>query len=68
MSGKNMQYNICKSEYFPPEDATSQNKNYLVYTIFVFCVYRELLNITISMNPLTYSKENQGSPEVIIQK
>ena len=65
MRGKNIQYNICKGGYFPPEDATSQNINHLVCTTFVFSVYRELLNITISMNPLNYSRDNLGCPEVI---
>ena len=65
MRGKNIQYNICKGGYFPPEDATSQNINHLVCTTFAFSVYRELLNITISMNPLNYSRDNLGCPEVI---
>ena len=68
MRGKKLQYNVCKSDYSPPEDATPQNINHLVCTQFVLSVYRELLNITIpnSMGALlNYSKVNIGSPEVI---
>ena len=69
MRGKNIQYNVWKSYYyFPPEDATPQNINYLVCTRFVISVYRELLNITIPntiADLLKYSKDNVGCPEVI---
>ena len=68
MRGKNIQYNVCKGNYFPPEDATPQNINYLVCNIFVLNVYRELLNITIPNSVtglLNYSRDNVGCPEVV---
>ena len=69
MRGKNIQYNVLKSDlYFPPEEATPQNINNLVCTRFVISVYRELLNITIPNYIdalLKYSKDNIGCPEVI---
>ena len=69
MRGKDIQYNSHKVHYFSPEEATSQNVNYLVCSGFTRNVYRELLNITIPVataNLLTYSKENVGSPEVVL--
>ena len=68
MRDKNIQYNTCKADYFPPEDATSQNINFLVCSQFILSVYRELLNITLPnmMSAfMNYSRENVGSPEVI---
>jgi len=68
MRGKDIQYNSHKVHYFSPEEATSQNVNYLVCSGFTRNVYRELLNITIPVvtaSLLAYSKENIGSPEVI---
>ena len=69
MRGKDIQYNSHKVHYFSPEEATSQNINYLVCSGFTRNVYRELLNITIpaaTANLLAYSKENVGSPEVAL--
>ena len=69
MRGKDIQYNSHKVHYFSPEEATSQNVNYLVCSGFTRNVYRELLNITIPMYTttlLSYSKENVGNPEVIL--
>jgi len=69
MRGKDIQYNSYKVHYFSPEEATSQNVNYLVCSGFTRNVYRELLNITIPVgtaNLLAYSKENVGSPEVVL--
>ena len=68
MRGKFIQYNSLKVNWFSPEEATSQNINYLVCSGFTRNVYRELLNITIpqsTMTLLTYAKNNLGSPEVI---
>ena len=68
LRGKNIQYSVSKSDYFPPEDATSQNINHLCCTQFVQSVFRELLNITVPntlRDLLDYSKENLGCPEVI---
>ena len=68
MRGKFIQYNSLKVNWFSPEEATSQNINYLVCSGFTRNVYRELLNITIplaTMSLLTYAKNNVGSPEVI---
>ena len=69
MRGKDIQYNVHKVHYFSPEEATSQNVNYLVCSGFTRTVYRELLNITIPMYTttlLSYTKENLGNPEVIL--
>ena len=69
MRGKDIQYNSHKVHYFSPEEATSQNVNYLVCSGFTRNVYRELLNITIPLSTahlLAYSKENVGSPEVVL--
>ena len=69
MRGKNIQYNSHKVHYFSPEEATSQNVNYLVCSGFTRNVYRELFNITIPLataSLLSYSKENVGSPEVVL--
>ena len=68
MRGKNIQYNSHKVHWFSPEEATSQNINYLVCSGFTRNVYRELLNITIPISTaalLNYSKYNIGRPEVI---
>ena len=68
MRGKNIQYNDKKFNFFPPEDATQQNVNYLVCSLFTRTMFVELLNITIpgsSSTLLTYSSDNEGSPEVI---
>jgi len=68
MRGKDIQYNSHKVHFFSPEEATSQNVNYMVCSGFTRNVYRELLNITIPLvteDLLTYSKENIGSPEVV---
>ena len=69
MRGKDIQYNSHKVHYFSPEEATSQNVNYMVCSGFTRNVYRELLNITIPMYTttlLSYSKENIGNPEVVL--
>ena len=47
MRGKYIQNNSMKKGIFSPEDATSQNINYLVCSQFVLNVYKELLNITL---------------------
>ena len=68
MRGKYIQYNDKKESFFPPEDATQQNINFLVCTTFTRTVYIELLNISIPGGPetlLSYSSDNLGSPEVI---
>ena len=68
MRGKYIQYNSPKVHIFPPEEATSQNTNYLVCSGFIRNIYFELLNITLPMPTgllLSYSKRNLGSPEVI---
>ena len=68
MRGKNIQYNSHKVHWFSPEEATSQNINYLVCSGFTRNVYRELLNITIPVSTATllnYSKYNIGRPEVV---
>jgi len=68
LRGKTIQYSVSKSDYFPPEDATSQNINHLCCTQFVQSVFRELLNITVPntlRDLLDYSRDNLGCPEVI---
>lgn len=68
MRGKYIQYNDKKFECFPPEEATQQNINYLVCSLFTRTMFVELLNITIPGSPstlLSYSSDNEGSPEVI---
>ena len=68
MRGKYIQYNDKKEGFFPPEDATQQNINFLVCTTFTQTVFIELLNISIPGSPeslLSYSYDNLGSPEVI---
>jgi len=68
MRGKYIQYNSPKVHIFSPEEATSQNTNYLVCSGFIRNVYLELLNITLPMPTgylLSYSKRNLGSQEVI---
>lgn len=68
MRGANIQYNDAKYASFPPEEATDDNLNYLVCSIFTKNVYNELLDISIPSSTtklMDYSKENIGSPEVI---
>ena len=65
--GKNIQYDIYKKGLFNPEEATEQNINYLVCSGFTRNVYRQLLNITIpDIELLKYSRENKGTPEVVL--
>ena len=69
MRGKYIQYNTHKGALFSPEEATSQNINYCVCSLFVKNVYLELLNITIpsgSQALVNYAKNNIGSPESIL--
>ena len=64
MRGKDIQYNSHKVHYFSPEEATSQNVNYLVCSGFTRNVYRELLNITIP----TYKWKQTSRNENIFSK
>ena len=69
MRGKYIQYNSPKVHHFSPEEATSQNINYMVCAGLTRSVYRELLNITIptgTKSLLSYSQKNLGSPEVVL--
>ena len=64
----NIQYNDAKYASFAVEEATDDNLNHLVYSIFTKNVYSELLDISIpssSSKLMEYSKTNIGSPEVI---
>ena len=67
MRGKNIQYNLAKVGFFAPEEATSQNINYLVCSGFVRTVFRDLMNITTlyAYESVIYPKEKYGFPEVI---
>ena len=68
MRGKYIQYNDKKRNFFPPEEATQQNVNFLVCSAFTRTVYMELLNVTIpeiSRTLLEYSYNYLGKPEVI---
>ena len=47
MRGPNIQYNDAKYATFPPEEATNDNLNHLVCSIFTKNIYYELLNISI---------------------
>ena len=65
MRGKNIQYGP-KEYYYPPEEATRQNSNYLSCYHFTNGVYIELINTTASGHFISnYSEENIGSPEVV---
>lgn len=68
MRGGNLQYSQRKFTLFPPEEATSQNTNYIICSSFVRNVYNELLGIKtprLTSDLLKYSKDYFGSPEVI---
>ena len=70
MRGTSIQYNSMKGlpSWFSPEEATSQNINYMVCSAFTKNVYNELLGIKIPESTtklLKYSKTNMGNPEVI---
>ena len=68
MRGKYIQYNPSKDQFFPPEEATRQNINFLVCTSFTTTIYQELLNFTIPIYPqdlLDYGRENINNVEVI---
>jgi len=68
MRGKYIQYNSPKVHVFSPEEATSQNINYMVCSGLSRNIYYELLNITLprpTEGLLSYSKKNLGSPEVV---
>lgn len=68
MRGKNIQYNSMKVHFFSPEEATSQNVNYLTCSRLARNIYHELFNITLptpTEQLLAYSRQNIGSPEVI---
>ena len=75
MRGKNLQYNSKKGAWFQPEEATSQNTNYLNCSTFIKNVYNELLNEKINMSTtslLQYAKlhndtgpSHEEHPEVI---
>ena len=68
MQGPNIQQNDAKYASFAPEEATDDNLNHLVCSIFTKNVYSELLDISIpssSSKLMEYSKTNIGSPEVI---
>ena len=65
MRGKNIQYGP-KEYYYPPEEATRQNLNYLSCYHFTNGVYLELINTTASGHFIgNYSEEHIGSPEVV---
>ena len=69
MRGKYIQYNSPKYHLFSPEEATSQNINYMVCAGLTRNLYNELLNITIPtgvISLLTYSKKYLGNPEVVL--
>ena len=70
MRGEKIQYNSMKGNpsWFAPEEATSQNMNYLVCSSFTKNVYYDLLGIKIppyTTNLIDYAKDNLGKPEVI---
>ena len=72
MRGTQIQYNSLKrsNSTFAPEEATSQNKNYMVCSGFTESVYKELLGVLIPRTTerlINYASapENQGRPEII---
>lgn len=67
--GKYIQYNALKAHFFPPEEATQQNINYLHCTAFTSSIYQELLNISVPLEPsvyINYAIKYLGSPEVVM--
>ena len=68
MREKSIQYNHDKQDFFTPEEATSQNVNFLVCSAFVNSVYKELLNITVpkfTSSLLSHSNKTKFKPEVV---
>ena len=73
MRGSDLQYNSAKigpsdKTLFSPEEATSQNTNYLVCSAFTKAVYSELLGVTIpewTESLISYGKNYKARPEVI---
>ena len=68
MRGINIQYNSNKRAIYSPEEATSQNMNYIVCSGFTENVYNELLDIQIppyTENLLKYGRSYIGNREVI---
>jgi len=70
MRGSKIQYNSMKGlpSLYSPEEATSQNMNYMVCSAFTRNVYYELLGIKIpqyTYSQLKYAKEYMGNSEVI---
>ena len=66
--GTYLQYNQRKFDLFSPEEATSQNNNYIICSSFIRNVYNELLDIKtprLTTDLLKYSKEYIGNSEVI---
>ena len=67
MRGKYIQCNVAKDKVFSPEEATSQNINFLVSTSFTSTVYHDFLGILIpySVSDLVdYANNYGGNPEV----
>lgn len=70
MRGPNIQYNSMKGlpSLYSPEEATSQNMNYMVCSAFTRNVYYDLLGIKIppyTYSQLKYAKDYLGRSEVI---
>lgn len=70
MRGENIQYNSMKGNpsWYSPEEATSQNTNYIVCSAFTKNVYYELLGIKIppyTKDLIEYGKNHIGKSEVI---
>ena len=70
MRGTSIQYNSKKGLTcrYSPEEATSQNINYITCSAFTNNVYKELLGIKLpveSSNLIKYTRENVGNPEVV---
>ena len=68
MRGKYIQYNLMKKDVFSPEDATSQNIQYIDYSEIITSIFKKLLNISIpdsSLKNIQYSRNYEGKPEVI---
>lgn len=75
MRGENIQYNSQRTNatqgYYPPEDATFQNRNYSVCSGFPKYVYRNMFGIItppFTQSSLSYAKDNIGTSGNIERK
>lgn len=72
MRGKYIQYNSSKTNssgsVYPPEEASSQNINYLVCSALPYNVYNEIIGFAIpqyTTGQVEHARKYIGSPEVV---